>query len=133
MAVTKRLLVPERCRRVPASGWSWIDRRFLREHADGLGRDALLFYFFLAAVADKHGLSYYSDPTIGARLRIDTTAVAGARDELVQNDLLAYEPPLYQLLSLPERTPRIARAQPEILADILAEALERQKSRRAAT
>ena len=28
----KPILVPERLRRPPATGWSWVDRRFLREH-----------------------------------------------------------------------------------------------------
>lgn len=32
--IKKRILVPERLRRPPATGWSWIDRRFLREHGE---------------------------------------------------------------------------------------------------
>ena len=42
----KRILVPARLRRPPATGWSWVDRRFVREHADGLSREAMLLYFF---------------------------------------------------------------------------------------
>src|SRR5207237_1761220 len=38
------ILVPARLRRPPASGWSWVDRRFLREHAAHLSRDAVLLY-----------------------------------------------------------------------------------------
>jgi hypothetical protein len=59
--IQKRLLVPQRLRRPPATGWSWVDRRFLREHGDYLSSEALLLYFFLATVADRHGLSFYSD------------------------------------------------------------------------
>ena len=33
--IQKRVLVPSRLRRPPATGWSWVDRRFLREHAAG--------------------------------------------------------------------------------------------------
>jgi hypothetical protein len=62
--IQKRILVPQRLRRPPATGWSWVDRRFLREHGDHLSRDAILLYLFLAAVADRHGLSFYSDNTL---------------------------------------------------------------------
>src|SRR5262249_44921860 len=45
--IQKRVLVPSRLRRPPATGWSWVDRRFVREHAEGLSREAMLLYFFL--------------------------------------------------------------------------------------
>lgn len=101
MAFKKRILLPQRLRRPPTEGWSWIDRRFLREHADALSREAVFLYFFLAAVSDKHGLSYYGDSAVSARLRLDTASVADAREELVRHDLTVYEAPLYQLLSIP--------------------------------
>ena len=59
--IKKKLLVPDRVRRPPKEGFSWIDRRFLREHAAKLTGDAVMLYFFLAAVSDQHGLSFYSD------------------------------------------------------------------------
>jgi hypothetical protein len=99
--IPKRILVPERLRRPPATGWSWIDRRFLREHAEQLSRDAVLLYLFLSAVADKHGLSFYGDGTLAARLRLTLTALSAARDELLARDLIAHQPPLVQVLSLP--------------------------------
>ena len=58
-------------------------------------------YFFLAAVADRHGLSFYGEGTLAALLRLTPPALAGARDELLEHDLIAYEPPLTQVLSLP--------------------------------
>ena len=76
--IQKRILVAERLRRPPATGWSWVDRRFLREHADHLSRDAILLYLFLAAVADRHGLSFYSDNTLSCRLRLALPALAQA-------------------------------------------------------
>ena len=54
--IEKKLLVPARVRRPPKEGFSWIDRRFLREHAAKLTGDAVMLYFFLAAVSDQHGL-----------------------------------------------------------------------------
>ena len=66
--IPKRLLVPERLRRPPATGWSWIDRRFLHEHAERLSRDAVLLYLFLSAAADKSGLSFDVDNTLATAL-----------------------------------------------------------------
>jgi hypothetical protein len=97
----KRILVAGRLRRPPATGWSWIDRRFLREHGDYLSRDATLLYLFLATVADRHGLSFYSDPTLCSRLRLSPPALPQARQELLDRDLIAYQLPLVQVLSLP--------------------------------
>ncbi len=101
--VEKRLLVSDRVRRPPAEGWSWVDRRFLREHASALSREAILLYFFLAAVSDRLGLSFYRDSTSAVRLRLSEQAVSAARDELVARDLVAYAAPLTQVLSLPRR------------------------------
>jgi len=100
--IPKQILVTDRVRRPPREGWSWIDRRFLREHAPRLSHEAMVLYFFLAAVSDKDGLSFYGDATIALRLRISERAVAAARDELLAADLLAYRPPLAQVLSLPQ-------------------------------
>ena len=96
-----RILVPERLRRPPATGWSWVDRRFVRDHAARLSRDAVLLYFFLAAVADKHGLSFYADATLAALLRMPLPALVEARDELLAHDLIAHETRFTQVLSLP--------------------------------
>jgi hypothetical protein len=98
--IEKRLLVPQRLRRPPATGWSWVDRRFLREHGDHLSREAILLYLFLAAVADKHGLSFYSDNTLSSRLRLPLPALEKARQELLERDLIAHELPLVQVLSV---------------------------------
>jgi hypothetical protein len=100
--IDKQVLVPDRVRRPPKDGWSWIDRRFLREHAPRLSHEAIVLYFFLAAVGDKHGLSFYGDASIALRLRMSEMAVVHARDELVAADLLAYRTPLVQVLSLPQ-------------------------------
>ena len=97
----KRILLADRLRRPPATGWSWLDRRFLREHGDYLSRDATLLYLFLAAVADRHGLSFYSDHTLSSRLHLSPQAVAQARQELLDRDLIAHQLPLVQVLSLP--------------------------------
>jgi len=105
--IQKRILVAERLRRPPATGWSWVDRRFLREHGDQLSRAALLLYLFLAAVADRHGLSFYSDHTLTSRLRLSPQVLEKARQELLDRDLIAYQLPLVQVLALP--APAVSR------------------------
>lgn len=102
--IEKQVLVPDRVRRPPREGWSWIDRRFLREHASRLSHEAIFLYLFLAAVSDQKGLSFYNDASIAIRLRIGEQVVVRARDELVREDLVAYRTPLTQVLSLPERS-----------------------------
>jgi len=97
----KPILVPARLRRPPATGWSWVDRRFLREYAAHLSRDAVLLYFVLCTVADKHGLSFYSDGTLAALLRVPLPALIAARDDLLARDLIAHESRFTQVLSLP--------------------------------
>ncbi len=100
------ILVPQRLRRPPDTGWSWVDRRFVREHAARLSRDAVLLYFFLAAGADKHGVSFYADATLAALLRMPLPALVAARDELLAHDLIAHETRFTQVLSLPSPAPR---------------------------
>jgi hypothetical protein len=78
-----------------------VDRRFVREHAAHLSRDALLLYLYLSAVADKHGLSFYGDGTLAASLKISLPDLISARDELLARDLIAHETRFTQVLSLP--------------------------------
>jgi hypothetical protein len=99
--IPKRILVPARLRRPPKTGWSWMDRRFVYEHMDHLSREAVLLYFFLAAVADKHGLSFYGDGTLATLLRMTLPALVQAREQLLAHDLIAHEARLTQVLSLP--------------------------------
>jgi len=99
--IEKRLLVPDRIRRPPREGFSWLDRRFLHEYAARLSGEAVFLYLFLAAVSDQHGLSFYRDTTIAGRLRMREPDVVQAREELLIEDLIAYQPPLTQVLSLP--------------------------------
>jgi hypothetical protein len=115
----KRVLVPGRVRRPPREGWSWIDRRFLREHAPTLGRDAVLLYFFLTAVSDRHGLSCWGDSRIAASMRCSEVAVASARDELVARDLIAFALPTTQVLSLPPARVLRASTGTESIGEIL--------------
>jgi hypothetical protein len=96
----KSILVPARLRRPPPTGWFWVDRRFIREHAAYLSGDAVSLYFLLCAVADKHGLSFYADVSLASLLRTGLPALISARDELLARDLIAHETRFTQVLSL---------------------------------
>jgi hypothetical protein len=93
-------MVPGRVRRPPPTGWSWVDRRFVREHMAYLSREATLLYFILCAVADKHGMSFYGDGTLAVMVRVPLSALVAARDELLARDLIAHELRFTQVLSL---------------------------------
>lgn len=109
MTICKRTLLPERLRAVPAH-FSWLDHRLVREHyIERADVAAWALYLFLVTVADEHGVSYYADATLGRRLRLDPPRLARARTALVSLDLVAYAPPLYQVLSLPETVPVAVR------------------------
>ena len=100
MAVVKRVLCPQRLRRVPEQ-FSWIDHRLVRDrHIAGRSAEALALYLFLVTVADGQGLSFYSDAGICRLLPLEGPALVRARQELVRTRLIAYESPLYQVLSL---------------------------------
>jgi hypothetical protein len=103
-----------------------VDRRFVREHMADLSREAVLLYFFLAAVADKHGLSFYGDGTLATLLRMTPPALIEARGELLARDLIAHEVRFTQVLSLPPpgQTRRCAPGQgPTQLGEILRQAI----------
>jgi hypothetical protein len=82
-----------------------VDQRLVRDnHMAGCSVQALALYLFLVTVADAQGLSYYADASIGRLLSLNPEQLARAREGLIGAGLIAYEPPLYQVLAL-ERTP----------------------------
>jgi hypothetical protein len=97
----KQLLRPDRIRKIEGS-FSWIDHRFI---TGGFLRDLstveIVLYLFLVAVSDRNGLSFYHDDRIATLLKIDLASLGKAREGLVLGSLVAYDPPLYQILSLP--------------------------------
>jgi hypothetical protein len=123
--IHKHPLRPDRLRQIPTS-FSWVDHRLVRH--DYLRAWAL--YLFLLTVADVNGLSYYSEAAIARHLNLEASALAAARQQLVQADLIAYQKPLYQVLALPEDQPTLAAStaprsgQMHSVGDILRRALE---------
>jgi hypothetical protein len=103
----KRVLNPERLRKVPPQ-FSWIDHRLVREeYFPRCDHPAWALYLFLTSAADAQGLSYYSDASLMRRLKMDPVVLLASRRQLLQAGLIAYEKPLYQVLSLdPAEAPR---------------------------
>jgi hypothetical protein len=98
--IKKHPIRPDRLRQVP-SQFNWVDHRLVRHHhIERCDCPALALYLFLVTVSDAQGLSYYSDKAVCRRLRISPDELAAARLQLIQNDLIAYQKPLYQVLSL---------------------------------
>ena len=81
--------------------------------------EAWALYLFLVTVADAKGLSYYSDASLTARLPLDRHRLGQAREELIGADLVAFEPPLYQVLSLDPGGASPRGAGPRIFAEVI--------------
>lgn len=103
----KRVLRPDRLRRVPAQ-FSWIDQRLVGDrHTERCDVHALALYLVLVTVADARGLSYYGEASLERLLSMPAARLSQARADLIRFDLIAFEPPLYQVLSLdPPTAPR---------------------------
>jgi ABC-type cobalamin transport system ATPase subunit len=84
----------------------------------------------LVTVSDAEGLSYYSDVAICRRLHLQAEELQRARAQLRQADLIAYQRPLYQVLSLGDPGPATVgpsserTGQTQSVADVLRRALQ---------
>jgi len=102
----KRVLCFERVRQIPAQ-FSWVDHRLVRErYIERCDPAAAALYLFLITVADAQGLSYYSDAALVRCLSLSTVRLSQARSDLIRIGLIAYQRPLYQVLSL-DLPPRV--------------------------
>ncbi len=103
-SIEKNPIAPCRIRKITGS-FAFIEHRFLREGFwASLNHHQLLLYLFLIIVADRHGLSYYSYDKICTLLGILVDEYILARNALIDQDLIAFDGSLFQVLSLPEKT-----------------------------
>jgi len=126
----KHLIRPDRLRQVP-QGFNWVDHRLVRQnYIDRCNCTDLALYLLLITVADAEGLSYYSDQSLCRRLKLSPAELAAARTRLQQADLIAYQKPLYQVLSFEPASAPLCRpdaprsGQAQSLAEILRRAVE---------
>ena len=102
MSTAKAPFVRDRVRRI-TGGFGWVDHRLVREHyVERCSHGALALYLFLIAVADGKGVSWWSERSLSSRLGMDIDRLRQARAELEAADLVAYEPPVWQVLQLRE-------------------------------
>ena len=93
---------PDRVRTIPRQ-FSWIDRDFLhRGFLDDLSCEEIALYFFLVLVSGPEGTSFWSHGRIAEWLQLSVDEVIDALGHLINKDLVAFEHPTYQVLSLPE-------------------------------
>ena len=120
MTVNKQPILPHLIRVVPKQ-FSWIDHRLVRErYIDNISHKAAALYLFLVTVSDVQGLSYYGDETLHKRLGLAEVHLAQARNILMQQRLIAYRKPLYQVLALNQRqNPTPTSTEPTSLGEVL--------------
>ena len=122
--VSKVPIVAERIRKVPKH-FSWIDHRLVRDrHIENCTHAAAALYLFLITVGDAKGLSYYGDKSILKHLDMNLSELQHARVNLIHAGLIAWQKPLYQVLSLDsaqreKQPPRSNMDNPLSLGDIL--------------
>ena len=98
--IVKTPILPRQIRKVPKS-FSWIDHRLVSDgHIDHLSHSAGMLYLFLVCVGDDKGLSYYGDQSLMKKLSMDQAVFETARSDLIRMGLIAWQKPLYQVLSL---------------------------------
>jgi len=122
MTINKIPIYPHLIRKIPEQ-FSWIDHRLVRDrHLDYISRDGAALYLFLVTVSDARGLSYYSDQSVEKRLGMSDIELSEARSILVQQRLIAWKKPLYQVLALEPRrgdTDLRSSSSPTSMQDIL--------------
>ena len=125
--VSKQPIFPEGVRQVPRQ-FSWLDHRLIRDHhIEQCSHPAAALYLFWVTVGDARGLSYYADDSMMKYLSMDHITLEKARQNLICVGLIAWQKPLYQVLSLDiaekEAASRSVMDRPLSLGDILKRAM----------
>jgi len=98
--IVKSPILQHRVRRIPRS-FSWVDHRLVRDrHIERCTHSQAALYLFLVCVGDDKGLSFYGDPALMEKLGMEQSTLEKARSGLVKNGLIAWQKPIYQVLSL---------------------------------
>ena len=100
--VLKGPVCRDRIRSIPR-GFGWMDHRLVRDrYVDKCSPRALALYLFLVTVSDGEGVSWWSEGSLASRLGVEIESLRQARAELQAADLVAFEPPVWQVLQLKE-------------------------------
>ena len=84
-------------------GFSWLEHRFIvGRYIDIMDtKEEILLYFFLVAVGDSKGVSFYSSERMASLLHICVISIEEAVEGLVDKGFIAYSNGVYQVLNLP--------------------------------
>ena len=98
--IVKSPILKQRVRKIPNS-FSWVDHRLVRHrYIESCTYEQSALYLFLVCVSDEKGLSYYADKSIMKKLDMDIQTLKETRSGLIKNNLIAWQQPIYQVLSL---------------------------------
>jgi len=87
-----------------AQSYSIIDHQILHgRYLHRLSHEAMALYLFLVVVGDRQGRSFYSDRSITEILRLSPPKLDQAREELIQEGLISYRRPYWEVKNLPQR------------------------------
>ena len=101
--VNPKPIVADRVRNIRHCTFGWIDHNLLHNgFVHRLAPESLLLYFFLCLVGDRNGCSYYDYERICSLLEISPERLLVARKQLTAQSLIAFEHPVFQVLSLPK-------------------------------
>lgn len=103
---------PDRVRRIGGDGFAFLPNRFLRAgFFASLDHVQRSLYLFLVLAGDRNGVSFYAYDKICSALEITPDDYLAARNQLIDNDLLAFDGTRFQILSLPD-APVVATRRP---------------------
>jgi hypothetical protein len=118
--IVKEVVMKNRIRKIPKS-FSWVDHRLVRQrYIESCSHEQSALYLFLVCVADARGLSYYADKSIMKQLNMNLNTLRQARSGLIKNNLIAWQEPIYQVLSLEPRIIPRGSGQLMSMAELLA-------------
>lgn len=94
--------VPRQDRVRAAQRFGWVDHAlYLNGYLKEMSHSSQSLYLFLCIAANRDGVSWYSDAKIRDVTGLQTEALQAARRELIDMDLVAFESPWFQVLSVP--------------------------------
>ena len=106
----RRPLRPDRVRSIGGQGFAFVPNRLLHEgFFASLNADELVLYFLLVLAGDRNGVSFYHYDSLCTLMGVTLDRYVAARNQLIDKDLLAFDGSRFQVLSLPDRVPQVAR------------------------
>lgn len=110
--ISRAPLVPDRVRRIGGRSFAFLHHRFLQDgFFASLSHEERSLYLFLVLAGDRCGVSFYAYDRICSVLEMALDQYIGARNGLIDKDLVAFDGRRFQVLELPDH-PRQPRSRP---------------------